>query len=101
MGGAGAGLTGDSGSLCPRIVSRVPLTSGDWEVVNRQVWWDESHQVVYFHALKDSCLEKHLYCVSVNRPGEVDNIFTSICSLSTLSDLKQLYLKHFHRTYGA
>ena len=80
MGGAGAGLTGDSGSLCPRIVSRVPLTSGDWEVVNRQVWWDESHQVVYFHALKDSCLEKHLYCVSVNRPGEVDTTFTLICS---------------------
>ena len=24
-------------SLCPRIISRVPLTSGDWEVVNRQV----------------------------------------------------------------
>ena len=30
--------------------------------------------MVYFHALKDSCLEKHLYCVSVNRPGEVGNI---------------------------
>ena len=24
--------------LCPRIVSRVQLTSGDWEVVNRQIW---------------------------------------------------------------
>ena len=23
---------------CPRIVSRVQLTSGDWEVVNRQIW---------------------------------------------------------------
>jgi len=58
-------------SLCPRIISRVPLTSGDWEVVNRQVWWDDKYQMVYFHALRDSCLEKHLYCVSINRPGEV------------------------------
>ena len=67
---AGSG-TGDTAHLCPRIVSRVALTSGDWEVVNRQVWWDEKHQMVYFHALRDSCLERHLYCVSVNRPGEV------------------------------
>ena len=31
---SGAADTG----LCPRIVSRVALTSGDWEVVNRQIW---------------------------------------------------------------
>ena len=36
-----------------------------------QVWWDEAHQMVYFHGLRDSCLERHLYCVSVDRPGEV------------------------------
>ena len=64
----------------------MPLTSGDWEVVNRQVWWDESHQVVYFHALKDSCLEKHLYCVSVNRPGEV-RILEQILFGSDLSSI--------------
>ena len=58
-------------SLCPRLVSKTALTQGDWEVVNRQVWWDEKHQMVYFHALRDSCLERHLYCVSVNTPGEV------------------------------
>ena len=58
-------------SLCPRLVSRTALTQGDWEVVNRQVWWDEKHQMVYFHGLRDSCLERHLYCVSVNTPGEV------------------------------
>ena len=57
--------------LCPRIVSKIPLTSGDWEVVNRQIWWDEVHKMVYFHELRDSCLERHLYCVSTNRPGEV------------------------------
>jgi len=57
--------------LCPRIVSKIPLTSGDWEVVNRQIWWDEVHKMVYFHGLRDSCLERHLYCVSTNRPGEV------------------------------
>ena len=52
-------------------MSRTALTQGDWEVVNRQVWWDEKHQMVYFHGLRDSCLERHLYCVSVNTPGEV------------------------------
>ena len=51
-----------------------------------KVWWDESHQVVYFHALKDSCLEKHLYCVSVNRPGEV-RILEQILFGSDLSSI--------------
>ena len=37
IGGPGVGVTADSGALSPRIVSRVPLTQGDWEVVNRQV----------------------------------------------------------------
>jgi len=64
-------LEGPDAALCPRIVSRTALTSGDWEVVNRQVWWDPTHQMVYFHGLKDSVLERHLYAVSINRPCEV------------------------------
>ena len=67
---SGVGVSAETVS-CPRIVSRVALTAGDWEVVNRQVWWDEKYEMVYFHALRDSCLERHLYCVSVSRPGEV------------------------------
>ena len=34
----GGSRGGDTAALCPpRIISRVALTSGDWEVVNRQV----------------------------------------------------------------
>ena len=57
--------------LCPKIVSKVQLTQGDWEVVNKAVWWDDTRALVYFHGLKDTCLEKHLYVVSAERPGEV------------------------------
>lgn len=57
--------------LCPKIVSKVQLTQGEWEVVNKPVWWDEARSLVYFHGLKDGCLERHLYVVSANSPGEV------------------------------
>lgn len=55
----------------PRIVSRIQLTYGKWEVINRQVWYDHTHQLVYFHGLMDCVLEPHLYVVSLRRPGEV------------------------------
>ena len=32
--------------------------------------------MVYFHGLRDSVLEKHLYCVSINRAGEVRRLTT-------------------------
>jgi dipeptidyl-peptidase 9 len=54
-----------------RVVRRVALTSGDWEILPRSTWVDEEHGLVYFQALKDSPLEKHLYVVSLIRPGEV------------------------------
>lgn len=58
-------------SLQPRIVSRHQLTHGDWEVLNKQVTYDPKHELVYFHGLADTCLEPHLYVVSLRRPGEV------------------------------
>ena len=94
---AGSG-TGDTAHLCPRIVSRVALTSGDWEVVNRQVWWDEKHQMVYFHALRDSCLERHLYCVSVNRPGEVSAARCWPRQLSVAMQVRRLTAPGFSHT---
>ncbi len=36
-----------------------------------QVWYDPKHELVYFHGLADTCLEPHLYVVSLRRPGEV------------------------------
>jgi len=58
-------------TLQPRIVSRLQLTHGNWEVLNKQVWFDEAHELVYFHGLADTCLEPHLYVVSLRRPGEI------------------------------
>lgn len=53
------------------ILSQVALTYGEWEVLGRQMWVDEERQLVYFMALRESPLEKHLYVVSLSRPGEV------------------------------
>ena len=40
-----------------------------------KVWFDEEHELVYFHGLADTVLEPHLYVVSMRRPG---TIFLSI-----------------------
>ncbi|XP_023019960.1 dipeptidyl peptidase 9 [Leptinotarsa decemlineata] len=57
--------------LQPRILSKVALTSGDWEVLGQNLWVDNEKQLVYFMGLKETPLEKHLYVVSLRRPGEV------------------------------
>lgn len=49
-----------------RLVSKVQLTHGNWEVSDKEVWFDEPNQLVYFTGLKESPLERHLYCVSLN-----------------------------------
>jgi dipeptidyl-peptidase 9 len=54
-----------------RVVRRLALTSGEWEVLPRSVWVDEDHGLVFFLGLRESPLEKHLYVVSLMRPGEV------------------------------
>lgn len=55
-------------SLVPRIVSKVALTSGDWEVLGRHLWVDRARSLVYFMGLRETPLEKHLYVVSMKRP---------------------------------
>ncbi|CAH0559459.1 unnamed protein product [Brassicogethes aeneus] len=55
----------------PKIISKVELTSGEWEVLGQNVWVDEEKQLVYFLGLRETPLEKHLYVVSLRRPGEV------------------------------
>jgi dipeptidyl-peptidase 9 len=57
--------------LQPKILSKVALTSGEWEVLAQNVWVDYERQLVYFMGLKETPLEKHLYVVSLRRPGEV------------------------------
>lgn len=57
--------------LQPRVGQKIALTSGDWEVLGRSLWVDPDRQLVYFIGLRESPLEKHLYVVSLRRPGEV------------------------------
>ncbi|CAD7092052.1 unnamed protein product [Hermetia illucens] len=61
----------DETTLIPRIVNKVPLTCGKWEVLDCNIWVDHSRQLVYFLGLKETPLEKHLYVVSLQGPGYV------------------------------
>ncbi|XP_054260848.1 dipeptidyl peptidase 9 [Macrosteles quadrilineatus] len=54
-----------------RLGSAVALTSGEWEVLGWNLWVDEERQLVYFMGLRETPLEKHLYVVSLQRPGEI------------------------------
>lgn len=58
-------------SVNPKITSNVQLTSGNWEVLGQSLWVNLEKQLVYFVGLKESPLEKHLYVVSLRRPGEI------------------------------
>lgn len=57
--------------LQPKILQKVALTSGDWEVLPHSMCLDEERQLVYFMGVRETPLEKHLYVVSIRRPGEV------------------------------
>lgn len=49
----------------------VALTHGDWEVLDGGLWVDHKHRLVYFMAVRETPLEKHLYVVSLDAPGDV------------------------------
>lgn len=55
-----------SGHGSDRLVSKTQLTSGEWEVSEKDVWVDESRRLVYFVGLKDTPLERHLYVVGLD-----------------------------------
>lgn len=57
--------------LAPKIISKVQLTIGDWELMGQNIWVNPDKQLVYFMGLKETPLEKHLYVVSLKRPGEI------------------------------
>ena len=58
------------GILVSKCVSKTQLTSGDWEVSDKDVWVDENRELVYFMATKEIAIEKHLYVVSYNTSDE-------------------------------
>ncbi|XP_053986733.1 dipeptidyl peptidase 9 isoform X1 [Hylaeus volcanicus] len=61
----------DSIFLQPRVISKVALTQGDWEVLGKKLWVDESNSIVYFCGLREGPLEQHVYAVSLRRPLEI------------------------------
>jgi len=61
----------EQSALQPRILNKVALTSGEWEVLARSLWVDKANKLVYFVGLRDTPLEKHLYVVSLERPEHI------------------------------
>lgn len=55
-----------SGHGSDRLVSKTQLTSGEWEVSEKDVWVDENRRLIYFVGLKDTPLERHLYVVGLD-----------------------------------
>lgn len=55
----------------PHITSKIALTSGEWEVLGRNLWYDHKRQLIYFLGLRETPLEKHLYVVSLMQPNQI------------------------------
>ncbi|XP_028168187.1 dipeptidyl peptidase 9-like, partial [Ostrinia furnacalis] len=61
-------ITDEGPALGPHILSREPITAGDWEIMGRKIWVDEARQLVYFLGLRETPLERHLYAAPYNPP---------------------------------
>ncbi|XP_050676371.1 dipeptidyl peptidase 9 [Leptidea sinapis] len=53
----------------PKIISKEAITSGEWEVMGRKIWVDETRGLVYFLGLRETPLERHLYAASLTPPA--------------------------------
>jgi len=65
------------GQLKAKMFEKRMLTRGDWCVSDQPVWVNTTLEIVFFVGYKDTPLEKHLYCVSTARPGEVRRLTNS------------------------
>ncbi|XP_046431750.1 dipeptidyl peptidase 9 isoform X1 [Neodiprion fabricii] len=61
----------DNVFLQPRVISKIALTKGNWEVLGRNLWVDETNSIAYFSGLREGPLEQHVYAVSLRRPLEI------------------------------
>lgn len=85
-------------SVRAKLIDKCQLTRGNWEVSDREVWVDESRNLIYFTALKESPLERHLYVMSLEWPKHTpkrltlsDFTHTTIafnCSLTLFVDIE-------------
>lgn len=57
-------------NLKARVVKKVSLTMGEWEVLCRNLWVDRKRNLVYFMGLAHSPLEKHLYVFNLSQPDK-------------------------------
>lgn len=56
----------DEINLTARVLNKITLTRGEWEVLGKGIWIDYKRCLVYFMGFKETPLEKHLYVVSYN-----------------------------------
>lgn len=47
-----------------KLVAKIQLTEGPWEVNEKDFWIDEDRKLIYFCGLRDTPLEKQLYALS-------------------------------------
>ncbi|KAG0244096.1 dipeptidylpeptidase [Mortierella sp. GBA43] len=52
----------------------VPITSGQYQIVDKPITVDKSRQLVYFNAKRDSVLESHLYVASYAIGAQPENV---------------------------
>lgn len=57
-------------NLKARLVKKISLTMGEWEVLGKQLWVDRHRDLVYFMGLAHSPLEKHLYVFNLTQPDK-------------------------------
>ncbi|XP_061725446.1 dipeptidyl peptidase 9 [Cydia pomonella] len=55
-------------AIGPNIISKEPITAGEWEVLGRKIWVDETRSLVYFVGLRETPLERHLYAAPLAPP---------------------------------
>ncbi|KAJ0170070.1 hypothetical protein K1T71_014676 [Dendrolimus kikuchii] len=58
----------ETNAVGPNIISKEPITAGDWEVMARKIWVDWPRQLVYLVGLRETPLERHLYSAPLNPP---------------------------------
>lgn len=52
-----------------RVIKKIQLTDGEWEVLIDKLWFDRAKNLLYFMGLEHSPLEKHLYVLNLSEPG--------------------------------
>lgn len=76
----------EDSTLAARVMGKIALTSGEWEVLGGSLWVDMEGQLVFFLGLKEAPLEKHLCVVGLGRPERVGLLTEQGCSCSVEFD---------------